>query len=294
MLRKKEINEETTQLEVLGTITNVYGQVASFWMKNAGDSIIKSRGFLDEMHEVFNTVFASYSQQVKALARRKKANKNGHITFLAHNGKNVGVFLSAGTGFYGEIVKKTFELFIKEVREKDLEVTIVGRQGLFFFLNEEPKRPYTFFDFPDEKVDQAQLTELVKHLVPYEEIRIYHGKFNNFLSQEPVVLRISADPYSELQEEQKKPKYYLFEPDIEKILVYFEKEIFTSLFEQSIRESQMAKFGSRLMVMDQAGENIKEELKKMEQERRKLTHRINNGKQINQFASMSLWNRNVG
>jgi F0F1-type ATP synthase gamma subunit len=81
----------------------------------------------------------------------------------------------------------------------------------------------------------------------------------------------------------------LFEPDIEHILMFFEKQIFTSVFEQTIRESQLAKFASRVMVMDRANENIKERLKQMAKINQRIAHREMNRKQTNQLSSLSLW-----
>ncbi len=290
MSHQQEFKDEALQLEILQTITNVYAQIASLWMTKATQSVLTSRDYLFEVHQVFLRVFSSYVEEVQSLARKKRAFKNGKITFLAHNGKKVAVLLSANTGFYGDIIRKTFDMFIKEVREHNYEAVIVGKQGLSFFLSEEPDRPHTFFDFPDGRIDQQQVIALIRHLVQYEEIRVYHGRFQNFLVQEPVVFSISADPYSELESQHEKPKKYIFEPNIESILIFFEKQIFGSVFEQTVRESQLAKFASRLMVMDRAGENIKNKLKIIFDEERKMTHRKNNRKQQTMFASMSLWN----
>jgi F0F1-type ATP synthase gamma subunit len=290
MQTQNELKQEFDQLDILQSITGVYGQLASIWMSSARDNIIRSRDYLFEMHQVFLTVFSSYAQEVQRLAKKKNLRRNGKITFLAHNGKKVGVFLGANMGFYGDIVNKTFELFIEEVRKDGLEVTVVGRQGVVMLQNEEPNMPYTFFDIPDEHVDQHQLLELIRHLVQYEEIRIYYGRFESFVTQQPMVFKLSADPYAELTQE-KNPKHYIFEPNIEKILVFFEKQVFSSIFEQTIRESQLAKAASRVMLMDRASENIKSQLKGLRQKELRLIHQKTNQKQQGRFSSMSLWAR---
>jgi ATP synthase F1 gamma subunit len=288
MLHDQDITQELEQLQILMAVTGVYGQVASIWMSRARDNILRSRDYLEEMRQVFLTTFASYSREVVRLSKQKKLNRNGNITFLSHNGQKVAVFLSANTGFYGEVMAKTFELFLKDVRSENLEVTIVGRHGQVLFTNEEPNRSYTFFDFSDEKLDSQQLLDLMRHLVQYEEIRIYYGKFVNFLQQEPVVFRLSSNPYENLSE-QEKSKKYIFEPNLETILMFFEKQIFTSMFEQSMRESQLAKSASRIMAMDKAGENIKRKLKSLREQELRYIHRRNNQKQLNQLSSFSLW-----
>ena len=291
MSRNSTQPAEMTQLQLLQTITTVYGEIAAMWMVRARDSIIRSRSFVDEVHQLFVTVFSAYTKQVKQLASRSQFKRGGKITFVSHNGKKVAVLLSANAGFYGEITKKTFEVFMKDIREHDYEATILGKQGLAMFIAEEPSRPHSYFEFSDEKVDQSQLLPLARHLVQYDEIRLYHGLFENFVTQVPVVDQLRADPYQYLQEqkEEDKLKPHIFEPNIEAILTFFEKQIFTSVLEQSVRESQLAKFASRIMVMDRAGENIRQRLKVIQRQQLKLTHRVNNQKQLNQFAGLLLW-----
>jgi F0F1-type ATP synthase gamma subunit len=292
MLTQREIPEEIIQLEVLEDITDVYGQLASIWMLRTRDSVLKSRYFLAHIHDVFLHTFAAYTKEIQRVAHRKQLLKDGKVTLLAHNGKKVAVFLSANTGFYGDIIKKTFEMFIDDVRKQDLEATIVGKQGITLFLNAEPNRPHTFFPFADERINPQQLGDLISHLVQYEEIRIYYGKFINFLTQEPAVFVLTANPYEGLPEEEK-DRQYMFEPNLETILMFFEKQIFSSMFEQTVQESQLAKFASRISVMDRAGENIRQRLKAVSERRLKLIHQKNNQKQTNTFASIALWSQHA-
>ena len=82
---------------------------------------------------------------------------------------------------------------------------------------------------------------------------------------------------------------YLFEPDLIELLAFFEGEMFTSTFEQTIRESQLAKFSSRMISMDKAGEKVKSELKKVELTHLKLVHYLSNKKQQSTFGSFQMW-----
>src|SRR5258708_2719723 len=170
IIRDKALAEEANQLEILKTVAGVYAQLSSLFMNHARMSVLKSRDYLEELNSVFLAVFSSYVEEVQILAKKRHMQRNCKITFLAHNGKKVAVFLSANAGFYGEIVQKTFQLFLKDVRENGAETTIVVRQGRVLFIAEEPNHPHTFFDFPDERIDHHQFTELIKHLVKYEEI----------------------------------------------------------------------------------------------------------------------------
>lgn len=282
MIDERAIEVEINQVKALQTLITAYEEIASIRMKKTRSSVLMNRQFQDEVHDIFEQVRASYAQQVMALAE-KKGRRAGKITFLAHNGKTVAVFLSANTGLYGDIVPKTFDFFMREIGEGISEATIIGKQGLSQFLAEAPNRPYTYFDLPDHKVSSDQLTEVIKHIVQYEEIHVYYGKYLSVVTQKPNMLAISAE--IELKEEKgKEPVKYIFEPTLEQILMFFETEIFASLFEQTVRESQLAKFASRVMAMDRATENINNNLKKLSFEKLRVAHRAVNRKQLNSLA----------
>lgn len=83
----------------------------------------------------------------------------------------------------------------------------------------------------------------------------------------------------------------MFEPSLEKILEFFEKQIFASIFEQTMRESQLAKTASRLTTLDTASENIIKKLSIVTSEKNRTFHRQQNKKQLETFSSRRLWGK---
>lgn len=285
MLYEKDIKDEIRDLEGLRRMVKIYSEIASIRMIKIRNQVLKNRRFLDSIHDIFKDALASYAAKISSLARKGKLKRGEKITFLAHNGKTVAVYISANTGFFGDIVPRTFERFLEDIEDKDVEVTIIGRMGLALFQSAKPKSPYTFFDLPDYGIDQEKLTEIIKHLVQYEKIRVYYGKYQSVINQKPTKMEITAGTpiTDEIQEPETK---YLFEPSVEKILSFFETQIFASLFDQSIRESQLAKFSSRIIAMDTAGENIRKRIDKMNLKKLRMQHRNKNRKQLNTITSI--------
>ena len=285
MLRKKDVENEIFQVDSLHELVEVYGQIASVRMKKIRDSVLKNREFLTSINSIFKDTLDAYSRKLSLFSSggRKDLTK---VTFLAHNGKIVSAFISANTGFYGDIVQKVFNDFLKDVRlNPEIEVTIVGRLGRNLFLQNEPKRAYTYFDLPDYGTDKAKLGEVVRHLVQYEEIKVYYGRYKSVITQTPEVFEISAG--TKIDENlAKNPETYIFEPSIEEILMFFETEIFASLFEQSVQESQLAKLASRIVSMDKANENIKEWVKDLKFEKLRIIHQESGKKQTNMLSSV--------
>lgn len=288
MSTEKEIASEIEQLTSFRNLVRAYEEIASLRMMRTRDTVLKNRNFLAEIEAIFEKVRASYAWEVSKLAKKRKSKDKEAITFLAHNGKTVSVLLSANSGLYGSIVQTTFEEFMKEVGSQDVEVTIVGRQGLNLFQSEEPDKPHTYFEISDEKIRSGDLNELIKHIVQYEEIHVYYGKFVSVVTQKPDVLTIAA----EISLEKGKSEVgvsYIFEPTLERILMFFETQIFAARFEQTAREGQLSKFASRVMAMDRADENISKRVGKLGMRKLRVSHSVRNREQLNLLASMNMW-----
>ncbi len=297
---KRSLNSHIVSLETLEGLTHAYAQISSNRMKNIRKSVLSNRQFLDDLNGIFKDLRLSYRREVIKLLKEKQKKKRKNplrqsadggqkdaVTFLSHNGKTVSVLLSANTGLYGELVPQTFYKFLEDWKTQGTEATIIGKLGLSLFLEEAKGRPYTFFEYPDYGGDPSKLSDIVAHLVQYEKIRLYHGKFVNLIRQEPAVSDLEAETpiakYDPNEKEEKGDKF-LFEPSLQDLLVFFETEMFGSIFEQTLKESQLAKFASRMFAMDQAGENIKALLKKMRLEKLRLSHYINNRVQLNSLS----------
>ncbi len=290
MKTPRTIERQITELNTLANLTDIYGEIASTRMKRTRQSVLTSRDFMAEVYDVFKEVFASYRAEVMRLVKSRGEDPALGVTLLSHNGKTVSLLLSANTGLYGEVVRRSFDLFMRDVRRSDVEVAIVGRVGRNYFLNDEPGRPYTYFELPDNGTDRERLSELVRHLVQYEEIHVYFGQFQNVVSQEPTKMVISAATLlTNLGAGSGEENKYIFEPTLERVLMFFETEIFASLLDQTVRESQLSKFASRILAMNRAHENIENSLRRLALDELRARHSVLNRKQLDGMVSMKLW-----
>ncbi len=281
----KDIKAEIKQIGSLKDLTQVYGEIASTRMKKIRGYVLRNRQFLSSIESIFNDTLSAYSEKLSHLVQEGKMQEGGNVTFLAHNGKSVSVLISANTGFFGDVVKETFKKFIQDIAKSDTEVTIIGRVGRSLFLSEKPDTPYVYFDLPDYGVDATKLNEVIKHLVQYDEIKVYYGKFQSVVTQKADMRSISAG--TPIRGQITAPSVqYLFEPSVEDILMFFETQIFASLFDQSLRESQLAKFASRILAMDRATQNIERRVDKLNLKKLNLAHKLANTKQLNSLSSV--------
>lgn len=285
MVHVKDIESDIEELGNLQILAQAYEEIASTRMKKARSGVLAKRDFIAEINSVFDEVKSAYATKIAEIAKKNKKRQSGKITFISHNGKNVAVFLSANTGLYGDIISKTFELFLEEVKTQGSEVTIVGRHGLSLFIQEMPEKPYTYFDLPDYNVNAIDMVKIIEHIVSYEEIHVYYGQFMNVINQKPSIYSISANIDLE-NAKIKNKRLYLFEPSLENILIFFEKEIFAALFEQTVNESELSKSASRMLAMDRASGNIQKYVEGLKIEKMKAHHKLINKKQLNALVSV--------
>ncbi|HLC93629.1 MAG TPA: hypothetical protein VJG85_01290, partial [Patescibacteria group bacterium] len=119
----------------------------------------------------------------------------------------------------------------------------------------------------------------------------YHGYFEDILSQKAVKTAVTGSDMTDLTSSGRvlTNVRYIYEPTIEDILSFFEKEILSSIFEQSVYESSLSKFSSRMISLDYAMVNIKDLQKKTDFRMRKLRHSLTNRNQQNLMSGHSLW-----
>jgi ATP synthase F1 gamma subunit len=293
MATQKLIEVEISSLSSLHGVVETYKEIAATRITRTRHSVLKSRDFLSEINQIFLRVKTSYRMDVERLMKQKKIKDKSKLSFVKKNGKTVYIFLSANTGLYGDVVRRTFQEFksaAQLARKEGNHVAVIGRLGLFLLREAEMPDPYRYFDFPDQSIDDKRLHEISLYLIEYEKIVVYYQEFKTVVKQVATISDISGNPLSHEDEGQSFGNIrYLFEPSLEKVLEFFEKEIFSSIFEQTIRDSQLAKFASRLVSLDTASENIKKKLTRMVFDAQRLKHREKNKKQSQTFSSMRLW-----
>lgn len=290
MATKREVTEEFDRVSAIKDVLETYEEVAATRMQNTRSSVLAGRLFIAELNYIFQQVKSSHRNEVLKRMKTKNIKDPSKLTFIERNGKTLYVLLSSNTGLYGDIIKKTSDLFISLVRKEKADAVIIGRIGLELFKNAGLLITYNYFDFPDEKVNNESLRKIISYILQYERTFIVYGRFENIVSQKPIVTSISGDPLASSQGASNVK--YFFEPSLDKIMKFFEAQIFASLFDQTVFESQLAKFASRMTSLEQRVENIQDILKDMALEKEKIRHRIMNKKQLETFSSMELWSQN--
>ncbi len=289
MRNQRNIATDLYELGNFQSLTETFTEIAATKMQRVRDSVVKSREYVDGVNVIFGDIKATYEEEIKRLSKNAEAK-----TIRKHNGKTSVVFISANTGLYGDIVRRVFYKFVEEVRKKPSDAVVIGKIGKKMATEEGIKLDnVSFFEFPDDIVDFESLKPIMNLLTQYQKVVVYYGKFESIVNQFPAASDITGSSASTdgqpSKDNLKIAVSYLIEPSLEKVLTFFENEIITSVFVQTIHESQLAKFASRMLYMDSANQRIKDKIKITQFEKQRLKHLLTNKKQLQTLSSVSLW-----
>ena len=277
MASKRQIDSERLGLLEIKSLVDAYEEIAAGRMQKVRSAVLTAREFLGGLSEVFGEVKFNYTKEVLTVESKKRL------------GKTVAVWISANAGLYGDIVERSFQLFADYLAKNQAEAVVVGRLGTKMMADRLPKMLYNYYDLEDDRVEVEDLVLVMRYLLQYQKIVVFYGQFKSLVNQVPTATAVSGDELYELKPEEQKKHQYLFEPKIEEVLEFFEGQMLTTMFEQTVHESQLAKFASRLMALDTAVENIDRKVTQLNQAGVRLKHRQDSRKQLNRIAGISLW-----
>jgi len=264
-----------------------YQQVTLMDMEKIRQRVLEARAYADGLQDVFFDVKQNYDQQILELLKKQPDHEQNFST-LPKNNRQALILLSPVTKFSGKINRKVFVNFSDfwHQNETNTDVFIMGKTGQAFFTNQFPNQPF-------ENIETLEVT--IKKLSLYQKINVFYPRFYNVVTQKPVITNLSGEK-SFLQEfntdastYETDNKNYLFEPNLDKILNFFELQIFAILFNKTIEESDLAHLGARLTTLEATTQTLEEYTKKLQLQYQKLKRMSDNKKQRQRLAGIHLW-----
>lgn len=267
----KEIKENLKIVSNIGTITRIYQEIASLRMNKIRQRVLDNREFIEELSRVYTLAKRAYKEKPPIKSR----------------GGRVVVFLSGNERFYGTLILDIWREILNYLAEREADLAVVGRMGKYLAERSGFGHKMFYFELDDDNPETERIKGIIEFIKNYEEIIIFHGRFQTILSQKVVQSNISGEaiPEKELAE----VKSYLFEPTPEAVLEFFETELMSAFFNQTILEHRLSRYATRMVAMYQASEKAKERKRKLEIEGEKLERQLFNKKQTELFSGFQLW-----
>jgi F0F1-type ATP synthase gamma subunit len=288
MANDRSVTHEKNLVHSFKDLVTSYQELSLYKMRLTRSAILKNREFLEELAEIFFDVKMSYVNLLASFLMYHQKNGKKQFAGVTKNGKQIDILITANAKLYGSLPTRVFDAFFKDIQLHTADLFIIGKIGRALFDAKHTGRSYAYFEIPDTASTADALSPLISHILPYERVMVYYGKYVNMLTQTPVAVSITGDKPNE-EKDSAHIYRFLFEPHLEEILHFFQSQVFTSLFNQSVHEGELARHASRITSMEQAVVHIEEALKNLERQEKHMQLKLMNKKQLDLFAGMSIW-----
>ena len=294
MAQKNVIQEELNALNSLKDLAESYEEIAAIQMQKIKDKVLKTRDFLADLSDVFVDLKASYVREVKDLLVRRKKGDSSLIPELQKKPKRLIVYMSSNGKLYGSVTQKTFRLLVRDLHDipdSEADLLVIGEAGKELLENSGIGRRFEYFEMPDTGVGIDHIKKLIKHFLGYEKVFVYYGKFDNVVKQNPISTSITGEDIfeTEIANQTARNDRFIFEPTLEKMFNFFETQIMSNLFSQTMLENQLARHASRVNAMEEALIHIETEGRRLHRQHLRMRKMVTNKKQLETVAGAVLW-----
>ena len=258
----KTVTTEIKNATEMVKIVEVYEEAAATKMSEIREETLNSRGYYEGLLRLSSEIGADFARVSEG--KSKKA----------------AIFVSANAGLYGDIVSRTFFLFLDFIKKETVDIYIVGHVGEDLMRRYAPDIRFEPFKMPDDAIEAEKFDTIAKSLVGYRDIYVFYPKFKSLVYQETGSVKISGDMLAGISDEIKgqgggnKALAYLYEPNVEVVSAFFGEEIMMASMEQVFREGQLARFAARLMHLDSAVNSLDKKIVNFSFERNKIKKRL--------------------
>ena len=306
MLSVKQINESINQGRSLKFLAQSYSEFSATKLKRIRFGIERNRSFLNELALIYATIkLVSMAREVKK-AYALSSTTDTHMRVFLRGGTvfpfpfqkktpgkkeektTINILLTSNYRFYGNLERNLIDFFLKNSIRFQAPTIVIGRTG-FEFLKVLGFSTQKTFLFKSDLPKNEELKALVAEITAFDRVLVYHSRFQSVLKQTPFIKDIKEAQFE--VSIPKKPVDYIFEPEIDKMLAFFDTQISTILLEQTFLESELARTAARLISMSNAEDNANDFLSDQNVQLAGAKRTLFNAKLLESIASVLARNR---
>lgn len=272
MPNTQQLKVELEDSESLKIVTESLSEVAALKFKSTRNEIQHNKIFFKDVSNVY------YALRVLAERRRLTEHLNP-----SKNGRTISLLITSNYAFYGGLDSKLSHYFKDEILKYQTEKVVVGTMGKNYLSALDPGGGYEYFVMKSDMPNAAELRSLIKRIKDYSRILVYHSKFVTILDQGVEVTDLAAS--QALEEAQKSQIQYLLEPELGKMIDFFESQITSSILVSLFLQAELSRTAARMIGMDTAELNAEKLIDKQKLTLTRTKHKIQNMRVLEAFPS---------
>lgn len=243
----KQIEQTLEEGKSMKELAVAFGEIAALKIKKIRANVERNRQFFSEMSNLYGLV-------------KKIATAKG-ITLSKSKG-TISLILTSNYRFYGTINSELIKFYEINTAKAQTDRIVIGKSAVDHFKSIKYFHRYTPLVFKNDMPSGEELNYLVSLTGGYKQVLVFYSQLKSLLIQIPIVKDITLSdtlttPVFKNEQDKKMQQAFLdrrfiFEPEVAKILQFFDSQLTTLLLEQTFLESELARTASRLISMDQA------------------------------------------
>lgn len=275
----REIDEMIKLGDSLKLVAQAYGEIASLKIRKIRREVENQRLFFKEIAHIFRIV-KFYAQQKGLITTKTK--------------QTISILLTSNQGFYGGIDALVTRYFIDSTAKFPTDRVVVGKIGREYLREVGFRLPFHSVEFKKDLPTPEELTSLIQIIGNYKQVLVFYPQLSTAFVQKEAVTDITQSFVTQTEKllgfptrKWNESDYFIFEPELIKIVRFFDMQIMSLLLNQTFFEAEVSRTASRLLAMDQAQREADNSIDEWGKLRSRLQKDKNNTRLLETFSSLS-------
>lgn len=262
MANLRDVKQEIENTETIRMLTQALGDIATAKLKETRGSMEHSVQYFQQVSVLYRTIKSIAMRSRKPLPKKKTIPRT------------MVILLTSNSRLYGGLDNSLTKFFYENTIKLECDRIVVGSFGAEILRALSYPQHFENNNFKKDDPTFEELQAFAPKVFNHERILVFYSKFRTLLNQEPFISDIST---SYLEDSNfKTPFHYITEPEVEKILSFFDNQISFLLFQAIFLEVNLSRLAARMTSMNQAEINAGKELKKEQKTLLKIRKQITN------------------
>lgn len=248
MSRVAEIRRSVEDYRSTELITGALQDIGATKMQLIRKQFETNSRFFAGIREVYGIVKAHASERTEA---------SGEGVPQKTRDRDIYIALTSNKRFYGTLNRDIVRSLVRVIdTTPGSDFLIIGQTGAQYLESTGFHGTITRTEFEDDTPNPHELQSVLSLIDSYARVFVIYPKFVNTFRQDIAMTDITQTPDSVIAPEMRAE--YIFEPEIPKMLAFFEAQVRRALFERVMLETDLARAAARALKMrdakDRAGD----------------------------------------
>lgn len=273
-----DIKDQINDLTTFKHISAAFTEAAAAKLSNIRAATQRNERFYEQVTRIYHLVEMS----ARSL---EKSDKDAQIL----PPRRLYVAFTSNQRFFGSLNNEIMKLFLREAAKSKVGMLIIGTTGEAYMRSLGKLSGFDKLRFKGDIPDKEEVLNFLKLTDDFEQIRVFYPKFISFLKQTVGVIDITQKVTLGEMENIEEEIQIIFEPEIDKMLKFFDTQVRSILFTKVLLETDLARTAARLLTMSQAEERTDGEIKLMKTHLRKYVRSFTNAQLLDTFSGIRKW-----